>query len=128
VLLKSAGYRFPTDRLRHAFRESGSLRAVTLAHVGRVMIEIATFAACSRVHSHGQRLARWLLVTTDKSHQASLPVTHDVLAQMVGGPRHAVTVALNQLREKGAIAYLRGRVDVLDRSALIADACECYRP
>ena len=128
VLLKSEGYRIPADRLRDAFHESTELRAVTLAHVGRLMGEIATFAACSRVHSQRQRLARWLLVTTDKAQQSSLPVTHDVLAQMVGGPRHAVTVALNQLREKGAIAHLRGRVDILDRSVLIAAACECYDP
>jgi len=45
---------------------------------------------------------------------------------MVGGPRHAVTVALNELRLRGAIAHLRGRIEVLERSVLIAQACECY--
>jgi CRP-like cAMP-binding protein len=128
VLLESTGYRLPADHLRRAFQESEILRALTLAHVGRVLTETASFAACSRSHSHRQRLARWLLVATDKAEQRSLPVTHDVLAQMVGGPRHAVTVALNELRAKGAIARMRGRVDILDRSVLIAHSCECYRP
>jgi hypothetical protein len=45
---------------------------------------------------------------------------------MVGGPRHAVTVALNQLRRKGAIAHRRGRIDVLRRLVLVEEACECY--
>ena len=82
--------------------------------------------ACSRVHSHRQRLARWLLLTMDKAQQSSLHVTHDVLAQMVGGPRHAVTVALSELRARGAIAHLRGRVDICDRELLVRQACECY--
>ncbi len=47
---------------------------------------------------------------------------------MVGGPRHAVTVALNELRTKGAVAHLRGRVEILNRDLLIAQACECYAP
>lgn len=126
VLLRTEGYRVAADRLRQAFHDARVLRAVTLAHVGRFMNEIATVAACARVHTHRQRLARWLLVTTDKARQASLAVTHDALAQMVGGPRHAVTVALNQLRAKGAIAHRRGQIEILNRSVLISHACECY--
>ena len=38
-----------------------------------------------------------------------------------------MTVGLNELRAKGAVAHLRGRVEILDRSVLIAHACECYR-
>ena len=53
-------------------------------------------------------------------------MTHETLALMVGGPRHAVTVALKDLRAKGAIAHLRGRVEIVKRSVLIAEACECY--
>jgi CRP-like cAMP-binding protein len=126
VLLESRGYRISADRFHSAFEHSEILRHATLEHLGRRMRELATAAACNRVHSHRQRLARWLLDITDKANQQSLPVTHETLAQMVGGPRHAVTVALNELRKKGAIAHLRGRIDVLRRSVLIAQACECY--
>jgi CRP-like cAMP-binding protein len=97
-----------------------------MAYVGGRMGELTTSAGCNRVHSHRQRLARWLLIATDKAQLRSLPVTHEALAQMVGGPRHAVTIALNELRTRNAIAYLRGRVDVLNRTALVAEACECY--
>jgi CRP-like cAMP-binding protein len=84
-------------------------------------------AACYRVHSHRQRLARWLLMTADKAGLQSLSATHETLAQMVGGPRHAVTRALNELRAKGVIAHLRGRVDIIRQSGLVTEACECYR-
>jgi hypothetical protein len=57
---------------------------------------------------------------------SSVPLTHETLAHLVEGPRHAVSVALNALRKKGAIAYARGRIDVLDRRLLRSHACECY--
>ena len=126
VLLESRGYRVPADRLSHEFEHSEVFRRVTLTYVGRMISALITSAACSRAHSHRQRLARWLLIIADKSGERSLPMTHETVAQMVGGPRHAVTVALNELRAKGAIAHLRGRIDIVNRSVLIAQACECY--
>jgi CRP-like cAMP-binding protein len=126
VLVESSGHSIATRRLIDVFRRSESFRRVMLAHIGSRMWELMTAAACNRVHSHRQRLARWLLTTTEKARQRSLPTTHETLAQMVGGPRHAVTVALNELRAKGAIAHLRGRIDILDRTVLIAHSCECY--
>ena len=128
VLVESQGFRITAGRFHRLFQQSETLRRVVLEHVGHRLGELTTAAACNRVHSHRQRLARWLLITTDKAGQPSLPVTHEALAQMVGGPRHAVTVALNELRVRGAIAHLRGRIDVLKRSVLIAQSCECYAP
>jgi CRP-like cAMP-binding protein len=126
VLVESSGYRVPVDRFERAFNESEAVRRVTLTHIGRRMTELTIAAACYRAHSHRQRLARWLLTTTDRARQQSLRVTHETLAQMVGGPRHAVTVALNELRAKGATDHLRGKIEVVKRSVLIAHACECY--
>jgi CRP-like cAMP-binding protein len=126
VLVDSGGYRVPVERFHRAFHESEMLRQATLTHIGRKMTELMIAAACYRVHSHRQRLARWLLMMSDKARQQSLRVTHETLAQMVGGPRHAVTVALNELRAKGATAHLRGRVEIIKRSVLVAQACECY--
>jgi CRP-like cAMP-binding protein len=126
AVVESSGYRVDVDRFRHVFERSEVLRCVTLRALGRGVVELMTAAACHRVHSNRQRLARWLLMMTDKAGQRSLGLTHETLAQMVGGPRHAVTVALNDLRADGAITYLRGRVDIQERSVLVAQACECY--
>jgi CRP-like cAMP-binding protein len=128
TLVTSHGYVVPAQRLLGIFNDSEDLRQIALAYVGRRLTELATTAACHRVHTLRQRLARWLLVATDKVQQRSLPITHDALAQMVGGPRHAVTVALQQLRRQGAIVHRRGHIDVLRSSALIREACECYAP
>jgi CRP-like cAMP-binding protein len=103
AVVESHGVRVCADRFRYLFERSDLLRRASLGAFGRGFVELATVAACNRVHSHRQRLARWLLLITDKAGQRSLRVTHDTLAQMVGGPRHAVTVALNDLRGHGAI-------------------------
>jgi CRP-like cAMP-binding protein len=125
ALFESAGHRLNAETLRRVFDESRGLRTAVLEHVGRQLVEVSTLVACARIHSHRQRLARWLLMMADKSDQSSLKITHDTLAQVVGGPRHAVTVSLNKLSADGTIAHLRGRVDILDRAGLLEHACEC---
>ena len=126
VLVETTGYRIPATLFRRAFNNSKALRQSTLAYVGRLLLEYARLAACHRIHSQRQRLARWLLTATDRAGQPALPVTHDVLAQMVGGPRHSITTALRELRANGAIDHARASVKVLDREILIARLCECY--
>lgn len=128
VLLDSTGYRIPANTLRRAFNDLNGVRAATLRHVGRQLVEMSSLVACTRVHSHRQRLARWLLMAADKAQRSTLRLTHDELAQMVGGPRPAVTVALHEMTARGAIACLRGRLDILDRALLVTHACECYVP
>jgi hypothetical protein len=63
---------------------------------------------------------------TDKADEQSIPMTHDVLAQVVGG-RHAVTGRLERApcQGRGCAPARQGRNP--DRSVLIAQACECYR-
>lgn len=126
VLAESVGYWIAADRLRRVCAESDGFRSVLLPHIGSRLSDIMVTAACNRVHSHRQRLARWLLIATDKAGRQSLDVTHETLAQLVGGPRHAVTVALNELRGKGAVAHLRGKLEIVQRSILVHQACECY--
>ena len=126
ALLECEGYRVPVDSLRRTFQARDGSRSAALADIGRQWNEVASLLACSRVHSHRERVARWLLMTMDKSRQTSLRLTHDDLARMVGGARHAVTVVLNELRREGAIAHSRGRIEVVDRALLVRHACECH--
>jgi CRP-like cAMP-binding protein len=127
VVVESRGYQVPPDRLHDAFERSDRLRRILLSHFALRITEFLVAIACQRVHSQRQRLARWLLEATDKSGERSLSLTHDAIADMVGGPRHAVTKALNELRRKGGLAYLRGRIDILERSVVVAEACPCYQ-
>ena len=55
-----------------------------------------------------------------------LPLTHEFISYMVGGPRSAVTEAAAELRESGAIAYRRGLITISSPEKLREQSCECY--
>lgn len=89
-------------------------------------LQTAQLAACNRLHEIEQRLARWLLMSQDRVGSDSLPITHDLLSQMLGSGRPSVTVAAGALQRAGIIEYSRGVVKILNRKALESAACECY--
>jgi CRP-like cAMP-binding protein len=89
--------------------------------------QLATLAHCSRYHEVGPRLARWLLMSQDRAASDRFRVTQEALGAMLGVRRVSVTTAAAALQYRGVIAYHRGDVQVLDRSALEHAACDCYR-
>ena len=54
-------------------------------------------------------------------------VTQELIADMLGVRREGVTVAAGHLQDVGAISYVRGCLQILDRQKLEETACECYR-
>src|SRR5579884_3370365 len=89
--------------------------------------EIARTAACNRLHSVEQRLARWLLLSRDRVGADACPITHESLANMLGSRRPFVTRVALRLQQAGLIQYARGTLRILDVRGLEAVACEDYR-
>ena len=65
-----------------------------------------------------QRVARFLLMATERINATDVPITHGMLADTLGVRRAGVTVALHVLEGKQAVRSERKRVRVLDRAAL----------
>ena len=91
-----------------------------------MIFQVGQSAICNRFHNAKQRLARWLLMTVDRAGVRDLPLTHEFISAMVGGPRSAVTEAAAALRDSGAIDYRRGMLTIRDLERLEREACECY--
>ena len=91
-----------------------------------LMAQLAESTACVRFHQIGPRLARWLLMSQDRSQASSFDVTQEFLAYMLGVRRVGITAAAGELQRSGLIAYSRGKLTVLDREGLEAASCGCY--
>ena len=120
-------WRLPVASLRAAFEASPGVRRLCLRHSQALAAHILRAAACAALHTAEARLCRWLLQIQDQVEgEATLPLTHAFLAEMLGLERTTVTLAARALHRAGLIAYRRGQVTVLDRAGLEEASCECY--
>jgi CRP-like cAMP-binding protein len=105
---------------------SNALRSSLNRYLYVLMAQLAESTACARFHQIGPRLARWLLMSQDRSQASSFNVTQEFLAYMLGVRRVGITVAAGDLQRNGLIEYSRGKLTVVDRKGLEAASCGCY--
>jgi CRP-like cAMP-binding protein len=110
-----------------AMESMPSFRNLMSAYVHAFLEQVMVSAACNGAHSVKQRLARWLLVMRDRSDEDALPITQNLLAEMLGVQRPTITNAAGELERAGLIERGRQQVAILDRQGLIKASCECYR-
>jgi CRP-like cAMP-binding protein len=96
------------------------------AYLRALLIHVSQSVACSAAHTVQERLARWLLHTSDRVASDDVRLTHEFLAHILHVRRASVTVALRQLQGAGLVSTRRGSTTVLDRKGLVEEACECY--
>ncbi len=108
----------PVERLHALVDSQPALERTLLRYVHSFMIQTAHTALADGRARLDQRLARWLLMAHDRCQRPELPLTHELLAAMLGVRRAGVTVALNGLERMSAIRMNRGVVTIADRSML----------
>ncbi len=91
-----------------------------------VLFQASQFGACNAVHSVRQRLARWLLVAREGLHDDELPITQEVLSQLLGVRRATVTEAVDALQSDGVVRASRGMISITDAAALRQVSCACH--
>ena len=112
---------------RREFSESSALKRELFLFTHLLMIQIAQTAACNRFHRVSQRMARWILMTSDRIKSNEFRITQEFLALMLGVRRVGISMAASELRERKLLAYRRGNFTILNHRGLVASACECYK-
>ena len=120
------GYSCHVEDARREFRLGGDFQFLALRYVQAQLVQAMQSAGCNAKHSFEQRLARWLLLCADRAHIDTFKISHEFLADMLGGRRPTISTAAGILKRKGLIEYTRGEIRILDVPGLTKASCECY--
>ena len=133
-----------TSPVRALVQGAGSAMRMTSARFGRELkrnrplqreldrcayVAMATamqIAVCNNEHLLEARLARWLLMTRDRTGSDRFQSTQESIALMLGVRRVGVTAAAGALQRRDLIRYSRGTMQILDSDGLLAASCRCY--
>lgn len=126
VLFPGAASTIELADFRTVAAQSPALRSLVARHGEALLAQSQQTAACNAVHSVEARLARWLLRARDLHDGRTLPLTQELLAQMIGVRRNAISIVAHALQEAGTISYSRGQIEIIDIEALRETSCECH--
>ena len=112
--------------LRRLFWTSEEIRARILEFEQAQSLSLSQVATCNGLHQAEARLARWLLMASDRTGSSVLRVTQEFLGMMLGASRTTVTITAGLLQRAGFIEYRWGEVKILNRPMLEETACDCY--
>ena len=115
------------DVFRTELADNDKLRQSLMVYTRALLVQVSQGVACGVVHGVDQRLARWLLQTSDRVLSDDVRLTHQFLAEILHVRRASVSEGARRLQLAGAIEVRRGHMRVTDRGSLEAASCECYR-
>jgi CRP-like cAMP-binding protein len=112
---------------RRVVQDSPALRDMIVRYNDVLLGQVQITAACNALHPIPKRLARWILQTRDRIDTDMVPLTQELLSEMLAVRRSSVSEIAKRLQTTGLIKYSRGTIEIVDRKALEAAACECYK-
>lgn len=118
--------RMNAEPFRDACRQCPELRRALHRYAFAKLAQARRTIACNAFHPIPARLARWLLMTRDRSRSSEFFLTQAFMAALLGVRRATVNEAAGLLQERKLIRYSRGKISILDREGLEAAACACY--
>ena len=126
--LPGHGYRISVKALAKAADESATLRSSLHRFVYSVIIQIAQTALANASFTIEQRLARWLLMCSDRLVEEEIALTHEFLSVMLNVRRAGVTLAIQSLQRDGMLTAKRRKIRIVDRGRLEELAADAYIP
>jgi CRP-like cAMP-binding protein len=119
--------RLSAVQFRKAAATSVVIHRLGITENERMLTHARITAACNALHKVESRFARWLLQSSAMIESDTVALTQEFLSEMLGVRRTSVTEVATRMQADGVISYSRGRIRILDRPALEALCCECFR-
>ena len=122
-----SAWRVATEPFNRELAGSRALQQSLNCYLQVTLLQFTSEARCVRFHQINQRLARWLLMTHDRTHADSFSVTQALMARLMGVRRVGIAQAAGTFQRRGMIKYVRGVLTIVDRKALESESCGCYQ-
>jgi CRP-like cAMP-binding protein len=126
VQIAGSAFRMQASVLVSKFQRERVLQRLLLRYTQSLIAQMSQTAVCNGLHSLEQRLCRWLLLCHDRLPSNELIMTQELISDMLGVSREAISHEASLLQHAGLIDYHRGHITILDRTGLEARVCECY--
>ena len=119
--------RIGTQDLQDALTARPSIFRPLGLFIHTLMVQMGETVYANVTFNIEARLARWILLTQDRTDGDDLQLTHEFLSTMLGVRRPGVTSATHALEGTGSIRNKRGRIEVLNREKLLELAGDAYQ-
>jgi len=117
--------RLPVTRFDAAKQKSPSLRDLFARYADCLLAQIFQSTACNATHSIEQRTAKWIVAMMEHTGTATVPLTQEQLATMLGVGRSYASRVIQAFKAENILDTRRGAILVRDRAALDAKSCSC---
>jgi CRP-like cAMP-binding protein len=128
ALVQGAGLamRITAQAFRKHIEHNSQLPDLIRRYTRSLLGQVSQTAACNRFHRVDARLAKWLLMTSERLGSDEFAMTQNFLSDMLGVRREGVSIAAGALQQRKLIRYARGKITILDRTGLEARSCGCF--
>ncbi|HEV7292244.1 MAG TPA: Crp/Fnr family transcriptional regulator [Devosia sp.] len=114
------------DDLEVLVGQSPSIAVILGRYLHYLAVQIGQAAYANASMNIEARLARWILMTDDRTDKFELNLTHEFLSVMLGARRPSVTSAIHVLEGAKMIRAERATITITDRSKLEYIASDAY--
>jgi CRP-like cAMP-binding protein len=127
VQVPGAATRMTAEAFTMLSTDPGPFRRLILRYTQTVLLQIAELTHCNSVHNVEQRVARTLLITSDRANSDRFQLSIANLASTIRSTRPEAAHAVRGLEEAELIRAHDHLIQICDKSGLEVKSCECYR-
>jgi CRP-like cAMP-binding protein len=126
MLTDGIAHRLPSASLETLLSQYPAIRHHLSRYALAFYNQAAHTALSNSSSSVPRRLARWLLMVLDRLPGNEVPMTHDMIGEMLDVRRPGITAALQEMQDSDILERHRSNIIVLKRHALEAIAADFY--